>query len=71
LREKYQRLNKALREYTDATPLTMFADVWTPMLDKSGKPLPVFLEDNLHMTAEGYRIWQKVLREYIPANIKD
>ena len=71
LREKYESLNAELKRYADQAPLTMYADVWTPMLEKSGKPKPVFLQDDLHMTAEGYRIWQKVMLDLLPPAKKD
>ncbi len=71
LRDGYESLNAELKKYADATPLTMYADVWTPMLDGSGQPLPVFVQDNLHMTPEGYRIWQKALLDLLPAERKD
>ncbi|MEE7546479.1 hypothetical protein HF319_05010 [Xanthomonas sp. Kuri4-1] len=36
-----------------------FIDVYTPMLDASGKPRPeLFREDRLHMTAAGYALWR-------------
>ncbi|HEY0897410.1 MAG TPA: GDSL-type esterase/lipase family protein [Sphingobacteriaceae bacterium] len=71
LREAYESLNAELKKYAEATLLTMYADVWTPMLDRSGKPLPLFVQDNLHMTPEGYRIWQKVMLDLLPAGRKD
>ncbi len=49
---------------------TEFADLWTPMLDKNGQVLTsIFLEDNLHMNAEGYKIWQAVL-EAVPGALR-
>lgn len=45
---------------------TAFADVYTPMLLSDGKPNPAFfVEDNLHMNAKGYAIWQTVLQPYL------
>ncbi|MBB4130777.1 MULTISPECIES: SGNH/GDSL hydrolase family protein [unclassified Xanthomonas] len=39
-----------------------FVDIYTPMLDSSGKPrAELFREDRLHMTADGYAIWRKVV----------
>ena len=66
LKEKYEDLNKGLREYSQTTPQTQFADVWTAMLNDNGEVLEhVFLEDGLHMNSEGYQIWQSVLRPYL------
>ncbi|UKR54290.1 hypothetical protein K4A87_03830 [Xanthomonas fragariae] len=37
-------------------------DVYTPMLDVTGKPrLELFRKDRLHTTADGYAIWRKVV----------
>lgn len=39
-----------------------FVDVWEPMLDKDRRPIAdIFGDDNLHMNAKGYKIWQKIL----------
>ena len=39
-----------------------FADVATPLLDKSGEPLnSVFLDDGLHLNDFGYEKWTRVI----------
>jgi lysophospholipase L1-like esterase len=39
-----------------------FVDVFTPMLDAAGEPRgELFLADKLHMNAEGYRLWTKLV----------
>jgi lysophospholipase L1-like esterase len=36
------------------------------MLGADGMPRKdIFVEDNLHMNAEGYRIWQRILLPYL------
>jgi lysophospholipase L1-like esterase len=65
LKNKYLFVNYELKKYASQAKLTQYADVWTPMIGKNGEPLPVFVEDNLHMTPEGYRIWQKALKPYL------
>jgi hypothetical protein len=43
-----------------------FIDVYKPMLDANGKPIPsLFKKDNLHMLSSGYDIWDKELRKYL------
>jgi lysophospholipase L1-like esterase len=50
LKEKYQELNKALREFADEEPAVKFADVWTPMLAPDGNVKnDLFIDDGLHM----------------------
>jgi lysophospholipase L1-like esterase len=36
------------------------------MLNKNGTPIKdIFLEDELHMNAKGYAIWQKAIQPYL------
>jgi lysophospholipase L1-like esterase len=43
-------------------PRCTFVDVFTPMLDAAGNPrAELFIEDNLHMNAEGYRLWTSIV----------
>lgn len=67
MKSAYETVNEQLRKYAESEPETEFADVWTASLGKDGKVLDyIFLDDNLHMNAKGYRIWQKVLLPYLP-----
>jgi len=53
---------------TDCTgdPRCVFVDVATPMLDASGGTRPeLFIEDQLHLNADGYAIWKRVLAPYL------
>ncbi len=69
LKDKYMEFNTALKKYASKEKLTAFADVWTPMLDKNAEVFKdVFLKDNLHMKANGYEIWRKVLEPLVLKN---
>jgi lysophospholipase L1-like esterase len=71
LKDKYEEFNEALKKYVKKTKRTEFADVWTPMIDENGEVFKdVFLKDNLHMKANGYKIWQKVLEPMVLKNKK-
>lgn len=49
-------------------PLLCYLDVASPMLDESGSAKPeLFVEDGLHMNADGYRIWSEVVRPQVEA----
>src|SRR5690606_13729236 len=62
LKNKYVEFNKALEKFAKKEKRTAFVDVWTPMIDENGEVFKdVFLEDNLHMKASGYQIWEKAL----------
>ncbi|MBB3179470.1 SGNH/GDSL hydrolase family protein [Variovorax sp. Sphag1AA] len=60
--------NAAIAAWLKTVPNTDFIDVFNPMLDANGRPRPaLFLPDQLHMTAEGYRLWQQVVAPYLGA----
>ncbi len=66
LRGKYRRFNRRLKKLADKDPLTVFADVWTPMLMPDGSlNNELFIEDGLHMNTEGYRIWKSVIAPFL------
>ncbi len=58
--------NMLIEAYLKTAVNAAFADVYHPMLLPNGKANPtLFIEDNLHMNAAGYAIWQKVLKPYL------
>jgi lysophospholipase L1-like esterase len=66
LLDKYQQANKAIRDFLKSQKNAGFIDVYGAMLDASGKVRSdIFVSDNLHMNAEGYRIWQKIIHPYL------
>jgi len=69
LKEKVIEANKLIKKFLATKKKTAFADVWSVMLDGEGKPNEaLFIEDKLHMNAEGYAIWEKVLDKYLTPN---
>jgi lysophospholipase L1-like esterase len=65
-KDRYETLNAGLKKYAKRARHTEYADVWSPMLDRSGNVLThIFLEDGLHMNDAGYKIWQAVLTPYL------
>lgn len=63
LKEKMITGNELIRKYLKKQKNTKFVDVWKHMLDPDGKPWDeLFVEDKLHMNAEGYAIWQRLIR---------
>jgi lysophospholipase L1-like esterase len=68
LRDKFMTTNNLIEKYLKKQRNARFINVWKPMLDSNGKPkTELFVEDNLHMNAKGYAIWQKVIQ---PALLK-
>jgi lysophospholipase L1-like esterase len=63
--DRIQRTNELIRAEIEATPGGYYVDIYSSMLDPSGKPLSqYYLEDGLHLNREGYRLWTRVLMPY-------
>ena len=58
--------NKLIKAFCKNRRKTDVIDVYTPMLGSDNKPREdIFLADRLHMNAEGYSIWKKVIAPYL------
>jgi lysophospholipase L1-like esterase len=58
--------NRLIKKYLAGKRKTAFIDVWPKMFNKDGTIMKdIFIEDNLHMNAKGYRIWQKLIEPYL------
>ncbi len=56
-------LNRRLVELTRTRTRTEYVDTFTPLVDTVGRPEPRwFLEDQLHLNAEAYTLWNQSLR---------
>lgn len=63
LAEKFMAANQGIREFIESQPNTSFVNIWDDMLDHEGLPdTTLFLDDRLHMNANGYKIWQKAIK---------
>ncbi len=59
---KFITANTAIENYLKEQQATCYIDVFHAMLDQDNQPLKdIFIEDNLHMNAKGYAIWQKLI----------
>ena len=66
LMPKFNVANVMIKSFLNKKRKTAFIDVFHAMLDKDGMPIAdIFLEDNLHMNAKGYAIWQKIIEPYL------
>ena len=56
--------NDAVSNLAKTDPNLVYVDVSSPMLSLDKKPrLELYTDDTLHMNAEGYKIWTKLVRE--------
>ncbi len=66
LKEKMEKANLLIQTYLSLYHNTSFVDVYHKMLNPDGTIMTdIFLEDNLHMNAKGYAIWQKAIAPYL------
>jgi lysophospholipase L1-like esterase len=62
----FQATNELIAADCTTDPRCTFVDVATPMLDASGGTRPeLFLEDQLHLNADGYAIWKRELAPHL------
>jgi len=70
-REKYfaqmKEANAAIKKWMKKKKRNLsFINVFDAMLNKDGSlKKEIFVEDNLHMNAEGYKIWQQIIEPYL------
>lgn len=58
--------NQLILQYIAHEQNVDFIDVFTPMLDSAGKPrAELFRADALHLNAEGYALWRKIIGPYV------
>lgn len=70
--EKNQQVNKGVAEFCKKTKHTRFVDIWEPMLGKDGElQESLYRKDKLHLSEEGYELWNKVLKPHLTQAIKD
>lgn len=66
LAEKMSQANAMIEKQCQAGDKLQYVDIWKPMLGGDGKPrAELFVKDGLHLNANGYRLWAKVLRPYL------
>ena len=66
LMPKYVVANGMIKAFLQKKKKTAFIDVYPAMLNSDGSPMQdIFVEDNLHMNAKGYAIWQKIIAPYL------
>ena len=59
---KMREANSMIESYSTQDERIDFVDVDTPMIGEDGQPKPeLFIQDGLHMTAEGYSVWNELL----------
>lgn len=66
LRDAMHQTNEMIRTRCAADSNCAYVDPWPSMIGKDGTPKPeLFVEDGLHMTPEGYKVWTQMLRPHL------
>ena len=61
---KYVEAQKALQDLAGEYPNVTYIDVSSPMFNPDGKlNTKIFVSDGIHMNADGYKIWTRVIRD--------
>ena len=64
--EKVRETNERIAAWCKATPGLAFIATFTEMIGPDGLPRPeLFVEDRLHLNAEGYRLWQRIIGPFL------
>ncbi len=66
LLDKMKTANKMIRKWLKKKKHAHFINVYDAMLNTDGSlRQEIYLNDNLHMNATGYKIWQKIIEPYL------
>lgn len=65
-KDRIEKTNALIKEFAGQQSNTSYADVYNAMLTANGDLFPEhYREDGLHLTAEGYAVWKKVISQFI------
>ena len=65
--DKERRLNELVKEFSEAAPHLNYIETWDLVLGPDGHPRPeLFLDDQLHLNTEGYKLLAERVRELLP-----
>lgn len=58
--------NILIQAYLHENPRVWFVDIYSLMINSEGTPKQeLFIEDGLHLSDEGYRLWTNIVRPYL------
>ncbi len=71
MHERIEASNDLIFKYISTQKNIQYLDVYSKMLDKDGRPFKnIFIADQLHMNANGYKIWQQLIAPLLIATDK-
>jgi lysophospholipase L1-like esterase len=64
--DEMRKANTVIRGYCESHANCVYIDVHPDMMGTDGKPKPeLFVADGEHMTPEGYKIWNRLVKPYL------
>ena len=64
--DRVREANRLIEQFTRTDSRLSFINVFPRMLGPDGQPRPeIFVEDKLHMNAEGYKLWTEMVRQHL------
>jgi hypothetical protein len=60
-----EKANEFIKAFCGRQKGVTFVDVYTPMLNADGSYKDIYLDDKLHMNADGYKIWTGIVKPLI------
>ncbi len=64
LRELQKQANAGIQKLSSEHPRLKYVDIWDAMLGEDGLPKKeLFVEDGLHMSEAGYKIWNEIVQK--------
>lgn len=62
--DRMAEANALIKAHTELHATIYYIDIFSPMLGTDGKPrAEIFIDDMLHLNADGYALWTKIVRE--------
>ena len=69
--DKQTQANERIQKFCESDKRLTYLDVVKPMLGDDGQPrAELFSKDQLHMNADGYRLWTELVKPHITAGLK-
>ena len=64
LADEMSKANALIAKDCKSDDQLTYIDIWTPMLGDDGKPKPeLFAKDGLHLNANGYKMWTRIVQK--------
>jgi lysophospholipase L1-like esterase len=70
IQDKMTAVNMKVKALADRRDDLAYIDIVPVMLKPDGTPKDIFVEDNLHMTPEGYKLWAPIVNKALDAGQK-